>query len=337
MESEKISIIVPIYNVEKYLKKCVSSLINQTYHNLEIILVDDGTPDNSGTICDEFCLTDERVRVIHKENGGLSDARNAGIECASGTYILFVDSDDFIHPQMVEVLYRNLKEKGADISICCFEEVQEEESTPDFEEITEENIEVFEGMAIMEQLIYKNLVTVVAWNKLYKRDLWNDLRYPRGYIHEDEFVIHELLHMAKKTVYTDAKLYYYLQRVNSITGQVKLKNVQDSLEAYERRMIFLKTNQYEYMLCETRKDFLFLCIKYYNKLKKGKEAKQFRIITRKRFAEVFAEPDVRDSLDRETMKLYTVFEKSPKMYYAYHTTLRYKKKLKDGIKKLIRK
>lgn len=337
MEKEKISVIVPVYNVEKYLKKCISSLINQTYHNLEIILVDDGSSDNSGTICDDFSFMDDRVQVIHKENGGLSDARNAGIECAGGAYILFVDSDDFIHPQMVEILYRNLKEKEADISVCCFQEIYEDERKIDFEEIAEENIEVYEDMAVMEQLVYKNLITVVAWNKLYKCDLWKDLRYPRGYIHEDEFVIHELLHMARKTVYTDAKLYYYLQRADSITGKIKLKNIQDVMEAYEHRLRFLKKYQYEFMLCETKKDFLFLCIKYYNKLKKSREARQMQLAIRKRFAEIFAEICIRDSLDTETRKLYTVFDKSPRMYYVYCTVSKKAIKLKAGIKKIIRK
>ena len=124
--SDKISVIVPVYKVEKYLNRCVQSIASQTYENLEIILVDDGSPDNCGVLCDEWVQKDSRIKVVHKENGGLSSARNAGVAVATGAYVGFVDSDDYIHPQMYEKLYEALVENGADISICGCDYVDEE-------------------------------------------------------------------------------------------------------------------------------------------------------------------------------------------------------------------
>ncbi|MBR1540013.1 MAG: glycosyltransferase [Clostridia bacterium] len=126
MEEELISIIVPVYKVEKYLDKCINSIVSQTYKNLEVILVDDGSPDSCGKMCDEWTQKDTRIKVIHKENGGLSDARNFGLDCAKGKYIQFVDSDDYIEKDMIEFLYKNLKENNADISICSNYMVDEE-------------------------------------------------------------------------------------------------------------------------------------------------------------------------------------------------------------------
>ena len=126
MEEELISIIVPVYKVEKYLDKCINSIVSQTYKNLEVILVDDGSPDSCGKMCDEWTKKDTRIKVIHKENGGLSDARNFGLDCAKGKYIQFVDSDDYIEKDMIEFLYKNLKENNADISICSNYMVDEE-------------------------------------------------------------------------------------------------------------------------------------------------------------------------------------------------------------------
>ena len=204
-----ISVIVPIYKVEAYLKKCIKSIQNQTYSNLEIILVDDGSPDGCGAICDRYAKEDTRIRVIHKENGGLSDARNKGLDIATGEYILFVDSDDYIHPQMVEILLQHLEVVDADMAVCGFKTVEENEEvifdcfdiceTAGREKKTEvvgiDAGEVFEGQAVMNNLQYKNLLTVVAWNKLYKAELFAELRYPKGRVQEDEFLVHHILHL----------------------------------------------------------------------------------------------------------------------------------------------
>ena len=205
---ELISVIVPIYNVEKYLNKCIESIINQSYSNLEIILVDDGSKDSSGIMCDSYILKDKRIKVIHKENGGLSDARNVGIDKAKGEYIVFIDSDDWIDEKMIEILYNIIKKNNSDISICDYflaynEEIQTQKE--DIEIINLSNIEA------LKKIYDKDLgvCMIVAWNKLYKRNLFkDDIRYPYGKIHEDEFTTYKLLYKAEKISYTKQKMYY---------------------------------------------------------------------------------------------------------------------------------
>ena len=213
--SELITVVVPIYKVERYLRRCVDSILLQTYKNLEIILVDDGSPDSCPLICDEYADIDKRVRVIHKSNGGLSDARNAGIEVANGKYIAFVDSDDYIDERMYEVLYKNLTDNNADISVCEFVKIHDGariDSSP-----IKESVKLFNKLQTMNNL-YDDLYlqTVVAWNKLYKKDIFKSIIYPFGKINEDEYVIHLILNSANNVVYTNLQLYYYVQRTDSI-------------------------------------------------------------------------------------------------------------------------
>lgn len=238
---EKISIVVPIYNVEKYIRKSVDSLLKQTYKNIEIILVDDGSPDRCGEICDEYATTDNRVIVIHKKNGGLSDARNAGIEIACGQYISFIDSDDYVAPHYCEILYKHLKENSADISICSFQSFYEGE---DCQEKISDDVEVMDSNLALKSL-YNNVEGYgqsmhVAWGKLYKKELFNIIKYPVGKINEDEFVIHHLYGMANKVVLNKSILYYYLQRDNSIMGQPFSEKRFDSLEALMDRIIYFQ-------------------------------------------------------------------------------------------------
>ena len=217
-----ISVIVPVYNVEKYIEKCVESIIAQTYTDLEIILVDDGSTDNSGKLCDLYASKDERIRVIHKENGGLSDARNVGIEQSTGEYLSFIDSDDYIHPQMMEILYRNMQEYGADLSMCDSLEVAENEEFV-FEKICN-RVRVVEHP--LEELRNNAAKISVAWNKLYPRKMFDEVKYPKGKLHEDEYVIHELLYISKKMIVTDEKLYAYVQRQDSITSKINIKRIE---------------------------------------------------------------------------------------------------------------
>lgn len=233
-----ISVVVPIYKVEKYLTKCVDSICSQTYKNLEIILVDDGSPDSCGDICEQYGKRDERIQVIHKENGGLSDARNAGLEAASGSYIIFIDSDDYIHAAMIETLYTLARNKKADIAVCGLKLIFDEEKGDVQADITkaqtvtiaseEERLQYFFGKT---QMIF-----TVAWNKLYKRELFQDIRYPKGKLHEDEFTTYKLMDKAERIAYTDAELYFYVQRKDSIMGiGFNMKRL-SRLEAYEERM-----------------------------------------------------------------------------------------------------
>ncbi len=242
-KQDLISIIIPIYKVEKYLDKCVTSILNQSYQNLEIILVDDGSPDGCPAICDEFAKKDKRIKVIHKTNGGLSDARNVGIESASGKYIAFVDSDDFVNKYYVETLYNTLIETGADLSICDYVYVKEDEIVDTNEKLEPATTEVFEGAKKFEQIyLEKGVRFVVAWNKLYKSEIFknNDVRYPIGKIHEDEFIIHEVLNVCKKVSFTSVPLYYYLIREGSIMNQTLSEKNIPVYSALEKRVLFFK-------------------------------------------------------------------------------------------------
>lgn len=234
---ELITIIVPVYKVEDYLDKCVNSLLNQTYKNLEIILVDDGSPDRCGEMCDEYAKIDNRVKVIHKENGGLSDARNAGIEVANGQYLAFLDSDDWVHEEFVEKLYRLIKETESNLAICNFVKTSGEDITPDFSDVEIHELSNIEALEKLAGEFY--LQFVVAWGKLYHKDLFDLVRYPVGKVHEDEYVAHKILYKTNKVVYTTEQLVYYRQRQDSITGSgYKIKNRIDALEALMERADF---------------------------------------------------------------------------------------------------
>ena len=183
----QISVIVPVYQVEAYLPQCIDGILAQTFRDFELILVDDGSQDRSGAICDEYAGRDERVRVLHKENGGLSDARNAGLEQANGDYFLFVDSDDFIAPMMLERLYAGAQREGADLAICNFRYTFDTKEKKDFS--TAMTAEILRGAEIFynRKNDRSHGFWTVAWNKLYKRETFGKLRFRSGKYHEDEF------------------------------------------------------------------------------------------------------------------------------------------------------
>ena len=230
-----ISVIVPIYNVEKYLNKCVDSIINQTYKNLEIILVDDGSPDNCPQICDEYAKKDKRIKVIHKENGGLSDSRNVGIQEAKGEYIGFIDSDDYIDSEMYEYLYNLIEKYSADISNCGHRDVglvNEEGPLPE-DEI------VLNSKEALELLSRDTWIKNFAVNKLYKKSLFidNNIEYPVGKIMEDILTTYRLIEKANIIAVGNKNYYNYLKRDNSITGGKSTKkyiaHVDNILELYK--------------------------------------------------------------------------------------------------------
>ncbi len=244
-----ISIIVPVYKVEEYLNKCIDSILNQAYKNLEVILVDDGSPDRCGEICDEYAQKDDRVRVVHKQNGGLSDARNAGIDAATGEYLMFVDSDDYIHPEMAAKLYEALARDEADMALCNFLYVDENGEKTDEEN---DNSPIKDEVLTRDEAFckalrsYKKWYYVVAWNKLYKKEIFKTLRFPYGKVHEDEFVIHKVLGACAKISCISDPLYYYVQRTGSImSAEYSVKRL-DIVEAFfDRTEFFLERNMRE--------------------------------------------------------------------------------------------
>lgn len=260
-----ISVIVPVYNVCEYLERCIRSVLGQTYQDFELILVDDGSTDGSGMICDRYARENSRVFVIHQENAGLSAARNAGIEAAKGEYVAFIDSDDFIHERMLEILYANSKGYDADISVCDF--WWQEESDSISYEIGENKTEFFEGNAVMQQLFEKELVTVIACNKLYKRELFNCLRFREGKLHEDEFIIHSLLYKCGRSVYTSCKLYYYMKHNSTITTSLlNRRKLTDIIQAFSERLFFFEEKGLADSHDRTFRRLISMHIDYYEKL-----------------------------------------------------------------------
>ena len=234
----KISVIIPIYKVEQYLDECVESVVNQTYTNLEIILVDDGSPDHCPELCDRWAEKDARIKVIHKENGGLSDARNAGIDVAVGDYIGFVDSDDWIKTDMYEKMLQALIKENADICACnilsCYEDRQIGWGSSDY----------FVGNSeqILSRLYDDSRYPVSAWNKLYKKKCWETLRFPKGKICEDAFTTYRLVHEADRIVQISEPLYCYRIRPQSIMTSTFSKKRMDEEEAWRTNYEFVRDN-----------------------------------------------------------------------------------------------
>lgn len=273
MDNEQlVSVIVPIYMVQDYLEKCVKSIMNQTYKNLEIILVDDGSKDDCGKMCDQYKKNDPRISVIHKTNGGLSDARNAGIDVAKGSYFVFVDSDDYIHPQMIECLMKPVSEGLADMSVCEFVDVKSDENVA-FDEIKDPETVI---IASKEDKRYYYLCEpyvrfTVAWNKLYPREYFDEIRYPKGKIHEDEFTTYKILEYPDRVAFIKEPLYYYVQRGSSIMGEgfnVKTLYVLDALD--ERVGFYASKGNYDWAE-KTHSVYRMILTHDYRKILKSEE------------------------------------------------------------------
>ena len=231
-----ISVVVPIYNVEPYLRRCVDSLLQQSYSDFELILVDDGSPDNCGAICDDYAATDPRVQVVHKANGGLSDARNAGLTIAQGEYIAFVDSDDWVSKDYLERLLAALLDTGADICECDVFRTSGEET------ISAQGIPaVFNTEEALEQLIYDGTFHQHVWNKLYRRTVIADILFPKGKTNEDEFWTYRVFGNAKTVAKISDILYFYFQRSGSIMGETYSLKRLDALEAKLQRQTYIDT------------------------------------------------------------------------------------------------
>lgn len=279
--SELISIIVPVFKVEKYLMRCVESIRDQTYPNIEIILVDDGSPDACPQICDQYAQEDTRIKVIHKKNGGLSDARNCGIDAAQGDYIGFVDSDDYIHPDMYMQLWENLKENQADIAVCGVKKVYSDEEP--CSEQTQNVLKIYDGRQAIENIFDGSLYlqSVVSWNKLYKRSLFENVRFPVGKIHEDEFTTYVLFYKSDKVVYNTGIYYYYYQRTDSIMGGRKTAFSPDGLEAYEQMAGFFEEKKEPHLVQLVKYRYLCLLKKYAVELKQAGEHEKCEMLEEK--------------------------------------------------------
>lgn len=234
----EISIIVPVYKVEEYLEKCVDSILAQTFTDIEVILVDDGSPDRSGVICDEYAAKDPRVKVIHKENGGLSSARNAGIEVAKGRYLGFVDSDDYIGPDMYQLLYEDITREQADLAICGIVDLygnNVRKTKPVVRKILSKE-------AAMQAVLEAKLVSVHAVNKLYDSHLFSQIRYPEGIITEDAAVILDILDLCSKVVINTQPSYFYYHRDESISSKAFTPRDIDTIDVWAKNERWLNEN-----------------------------------------------------------------------------------------------
>lgn len=241
-----ISVIIPVYKVENYLDRCVRSVLAQTYQNMEIILVDDGSPDGCPQMCDAYAEKYDRIHVIHQENRGLSGARNTGIDHAKGAYLAFLDSDDIYSPYFLETLYRALKEHHAQISQCRWEYMHGDHIKEAYD--PQAVCTCFSGRQMIAQLyIQTGAYYVVAWNKLYARELFENIRYPEGMIHEDEATTYRLFDQARTCVFVDNALYGYFVGSNgtSITRNGFRMNKLDWCKANKERVAYLIKKDYK--------------------------------------------------------------------------------------------
>lgn len=266
IENELISVVIPVFNVEKFLRKCIESVLSQTYTNIQILLINDGSTDSSGRICEEYEAKDTRVQCIHQKNAGLSEARNTGINLLKGKYVTFIDSDDYVSIYFIERLYKAIVEKEADISISNFIRVKENEILNDSKEVHIE-LQVFDKMESLAAL-YSNDISyqfTTAWGKLYKSEIFDDIRYPKGRNYEDAAIAHLIYDNITTVVYADIKQYFYLTRENSITSsETYVKN--DKILAVEDRMNYFKLKGYGNLYLKAKEAYFITLMGIYVRL-----------------------------------------------------------------------
>ncbi len=307
MSSELVSIIIPVYNVEEYLKKCAASIMGQTYKNFEAIFVDDGSTDSSGSICDGLAEFENRIKVIHQENRGLSGARNTGLAEAKGEYICFVDSDDMISPEYLSDMMDAIKESGADMAFCDVESTKLCEPAYDIK--VNCTLQAAACREWLEDLRFREYVLmVVAWNKLYKKELLQGFHYEEGRWHEDEFAINQIIYKLKKAAYVPKKLYKYRDNVSGITGDSNKDNIKhmDVFDAYEERIdIAINNNDRRFANITLRNTLYKLTELYFDNLKMATEYQ-------KKFCEIFDK--YKRYLDKKQAAKYQLFVKFPRVY-----------------------
>lgn len=240
----EISMVVPVYKVEKYLHRCIDSLLQQSFSSFDLILVDDGSPDSCGDICDQYAKIDDRIHVIHQQNGGLSAARNAGIDWSyqhsNSKWITFIDSDDWVHPQYLSALYESVLKYKTDISVCAYKEITDIDNLQD----EDWNNEFVTEWTPEDFFVQHHVNAIVAWGKLYKKEYFKTLRYPVGKIHEDEFITYQILFQVSEITFINRPLYYYYINKNGIMKTESLNKREDVLEALDRQIEYFDKNHF---------------------------------------------------------------------------------------------
>lgn len=281
-----VSIIVPVYNVKKYIERCVNSLINQTFTNIEIILVDDGSTDGSELICDKYAEKDSRIRVVHKTNGGLSDARNTGMNLALGRYILFVDSDDYIDKNAIQKLLTVANKYNAEIVEAKAIAKSEEGELDSFASINIEENKIYDGVEYALARIKNHCFYAAAPFKLYNLNFLkkHELKFKYGRLHEDELWNPQVILRAKKIVFIDYPFYYYdISRENSIMSSITIKNIESVFENCYELVDFYKTNlndkrKRNIFLDYVIKQYVMICLRCTNKLDWYKKNRNIKFV-----------------------------------------------------------
>lgn len=334
---ELISVIVPVYNVEKYLENCIDSILNQTYKNLEIILVDDGSADKSSEICDNYSQQHSNIITIHKKNGGLSDARNKGIDAANGKYISFIDSDDTVDALFFETLYSLIKKYDCDMSLVFFKRVYEDGTDKDYDnefyfEKCFSNMELFKKY--YESEIGPNII--IACNKLYKKSLFDNLRFPLGKLNEDEGTIYKAIFSSDKIAVSNKKLYYYLQRNNSImNSKFTVKNL-DVLKFIHDKSLFFKNNNFTELYEINQVYYLKSLVNYCKTAEKHNLPKNIIASLKNEFFEELKKINTYNSINTKEKKEIKLATISFSLYVYYKNTVNKIKRIKPKIKRIIK-
>ncbi len=317
---DKISVIIPVYNVEKYLEECLTSVVNQTYKNLEIILVDDGSPDNCPQICDEWAKKDDRIIVIHKQNGGLSSARNAGLEIMTGEYFAFVDSDDYIDLKYFQILFEGIKQTNADVSIVSHIRFNEKI----LEQLSDETYEQMTGYQAFHKLMWWHKDFAVAWGKLYKTEKYGHLRFLVGKNNEDEFYINDIYHNAKTVCHNKSELYFYRITPNSIINRPFTPSKLTEIESLEYRDAFLIEHGYIDFIAVNRMSILGKTISLYERAKQSGCEKE-AVFIRKKYKKWY-KVDKHDFSRKDKIRFW-LFRFSPFIYNVFYK-INWRKKCK---------
>ncbi|MCQ2514338.1 MAG: glycosyltransferase [Ruminococcus sp.] len=314
---ELISIIVPIYKAEAYLDKCIQSIAQQTYKNIEIILVDDESPDKCPEICDKWAAKDNRVIVIHKPNGGVSSSRNTGLARTNGEYIAMVDSDDYISENMIERLYIALKNNDADLSLCDFDKGKEENYI--FDNTTAEN-EIIDAKTALERSYidsHKALQYIAPWGKLYKKSLFDNLEYPNGKIFEDIYITHQILCRCNKIVVIDSIMTYYFQHSDSIMNKKFHIGKLDYLDASKSRIEFFKNNNFTELSEIAYDEYLHSLIWEYSRTRDILHDRFAKKAIIKRFREIYVKGYESKRYPDENRKFLRIFCLNPEIIVLY--------------------
>lgn len=320
----EISIIVPVYKVERYLRRCIDSILNQTFNDFDLILVDDGSPDSCGDICEKYAKTDNRITIIHRENGGLSAARNSGIKWAlknsDSEWITFVDSDDWLHPDYLKILLECAKKFNTEVSVCNFLRTFDNAVNS----MLEKKLNV-QKHSCKDFFINYNLNAVVAWGKLYKKYFFKDILYPEGRLHEDEFTTYKILFKCDFVCFVNEELYYYFINPAGITegkeGKVWNEKKVYFISAMEERLIyFKKTKKLSLWEWQVKQYFRYIYsyLEYMNSEASSDEDKKYIKYLRKKLRFIIRNRNTREILNLSPKNNPEVYEWAyPRLMYLY--------------------